>query len=67
MGKEAKKDEEVEYEERIKSLNEISKPLAPKKLTKKIYKLGKNTRKIFQRQNSTKIFQTKLDNFKSVF
>ena len=43
MGKDAKKDsEEVEYEERIKSLNEISKPLAPKKLTKKIYKLGKN-------------------------
>lgn len=41
MGKEAKKEEEIEYEERIKNLNEIAKPLAPKKLTKKIYKLGK--------------------------
>lgn len=41
VDEEAKGDKELSYEEKLRYVNKISSPMAPKKLTKKIYKLIK--------------------------
>jgi len=55
--KEKKSDAEDNYESRLSALNEISKPLASKKLNKKLLKTvrkGKNVKTIFFKKKKKK-------------